>query len=258
VITVITVCKDDAIGLELTTKSLLSQTARNWKQIIVYGESADSTELVAKELSLNDERIQCIKEDKRGIYQAMNQGLARCNSDFVWFMNSSDVFYSPTALERASNLIREKNATLVIGGYKVRNGTKAYFLSNEIRECSAREISLSRRGTCHQSMLFRTEKLVQIGGYDEKLEIVADFDAVMQLALREGGVFSDSDIYSEILPGGGADKAIKFVVRARYDVRKRYFDSPVYNFRSWLLKQLILFKINTREFVKNRTRKFSL
>lgn len=90
-LTVITIVYNNVKDIERTMLSVLHQTYTNIEYIIIDGASNDGTLEV-----INNYRSQLAKvlsEKDKGIYDAMNKGLALANGDYVLFMNSGDEIY---------------------------------------------------------------------------------------------------------------------------------------------------------------------
>ena len=94
-VSVITVCRNAATTLEAC---LLSVAAQGWphvEHIVIDGASTDGTgDILA---SHRDRLAVVVSEPDRGLYDAMNKGVARARGDFVIFLNADDVFAGPAA-----------------------------------------------------------------------------------------------------------------------------------------------------------------
>ncbi len=92
-LSVITIVYNNAIAIERTMLSVLNQTYSNIEYIVIDGASTDGTKEIIQKHS---ERLtQFISEPDKGIYDAMNKGLALATGDYVLFMNSGDEIYAP-------------------------------------------------------------------------------------------------------------------------------------------------------------------
>jgi Glycosyl transferase family 2 len=95
-ISVITVVLNGGQQLEQTIQSVLSQQNVNLEYIIVDGESSDETVDLIKKYSSYISRW--ISGKDNGIYDAMNKGIELSTGNWLNFMNSGDIFYSPYSL----------------------------------------------------------------------------------------------------------------------------------------------------------------
>lgn len=98
VVTIITVVFNSFDTIEDTIYSVINQTYKNVEFIVIDGNSTDGTkEIISKYL----DRISFyLSEDDGGIYDAMNKGIIRAKGDWIFFLNSGDIFYDNFVLER--------------------------------------------------------------------------------------------------------------------------------------------------------------
>ena len=101
-ISVITVCFNSAATIRDTIESVLSQRYSNLEYIIVDGGSTDNTMAIVNEYG--DRIARMVSEPDRGIYDAMNKGVALATGDVVGFLNADD-FYADA--DCVSDIARE-------------------------------------------------------------------------------------------------------------------------------------------------------
>ena len=77
-------------------RSFLDQTHPDKELIVVDGASRDRTREIVEGFGAPE--IRFFSEPDKGIYDAMNKGLARISGDAVGFLNSDDCYASPEAL----------------------------------------------------------------------------------------------------------------------------------------------------------------
>lgn len=96
-LSVITIVYNNVKDIERTMLSVLNQTYKNIEYIVIDGNSNDgTTEIIAK---YKDRLAKFVSENDKGIYDAMNKGLALATGDYVLFMNSGDEIYAPETVE---------------------------------------------------------------------------------------------------------------------------------------------------------------
>lgn len=95
-ISIITVVKNDAAGLEKTILSAWDQQETNFELIVIDGGSTDGTVAVFRKYQ---EKINFwSSEPDHGIFDAMNKGLDKASGEYVIFLNAGDVFSSDKVL----------------------------------------------------------------------------------------------------------------------------------------------------------------
>ena len=100
-ISVITVCRNAREDFLRTQASVNEQTCRDFEWIIIDGDSNDGTKDLLE--TLDSPWVRWISEPDKGIYDAMNKGLAMATGHRVWFMNAGDKFYDEKSLSAVSD-----------------------------------------------------------------------------------------------------------------------------------------------------------
>lgn len=223
-------------GLRETHLSLADQTFSDWEMIIVVGASKDSTLLIAKELGVMDSRIRVLEQSDTGIYSAMNKGIESARGEFIWFMNAGDRFANNLVLLNAIEEISRSDLGLVVGGYQIDKGQaeQVYVYGN--RALTALGFAFNRHGGCHQAMIFRTDLVRKIGGFNPSYSLASDFDLVLRL-IKMSKVRRVSKVYASIEPGGLADQGIFLVHKQKHEIREQILGNPLISIASnfWTL-----------------------
>ena len=114
-ISLVTVTFNSAKTLCDTIHSVLSQSYTNIEYIIVDGLSNDETVTLIKEYEpLFQGRLKWISEKDKGLYDAMNKGIAMASGDIIGIVNSDD-FYCLDALENMVNEIPNEKYFILYG-----------------------------------------------------------------------------------------------------------------------------------------------
>lgn len=95
-ITVITVCWNEADNIENTILSVLNQDYPNIEYIVIDGGSKDGTLEIIKKYS--DRITYWVSEPDKGLYDAMNKGIIHSNGMWINILNSGDIFCSNNVL----------------------------------------------------------------------------------------------------------------------------------------------------------------
>ncbi len=107
-ISVITITYNAEAVLRRTISSVAAQDYTAVEHIIVDGASTDGTLAIAKEYVAqsqtadNGHKVSLVSESDRGIYDAMNKGLALATGDYIVFMNAGDTFHSSKTLSEVA------------------------------------------------------------------------------------------------------------------------------------------------------------
>jgi glycosyltransferase involved in cell wall biosynthesis len=127
-VSIITIVKNHGEGLSRTYESVKQQEFLDWEMLIIVGQSIDDTNEIGYRMAIDDPRIRVIHQDGTGIYAAMNIGLNSAVSEYTWFLNAGDQFFSTLSLSQGISAIRLSKAGLVVGGYQVarKNKNKIY------------------------------------------------------------------------------------------------------------------------------------
>ena len=123
-ISVVTVCYNAADTIEETMLSVLNQTYENVEYIIIDGGSTDGTVDIIKKYAQGGSEFgkyhhdiaYWISEPDKGIYDAMNKGIAAATGDYINFMNSGDRFYNNNIVEGCFSQVRTK-PTIIFGNW---------------------------------------------------------------------------------------------------------------------------------------------
>ncbi|MFY9243735.1 MAG: glycosyltransferase family 2 protein [Polaribacter sp.] len=108
-ISIITVSFNSEATIETTFKSVANQKYKDIEYILVDGGSIDNTLNIAKKYS--DVITELISEPDKGLYDAMNKGIAMASGDVIGLINSDDLFCDNKAIEKVMNIF-EANPTL--------------------------------------------------------------------------------------------------------------------------------------------------
>ena len=110
-VSIITVCFNSAKTIRDTIESVLSQDFPNIEYIIIDGGSTDGTIDIISEY--RSQITHFISQADRGIYDAMNKGIAIATGDVVGILNSDDVYMSTsTVSELMSVMIEQKTDSI--------------------------------------------------------------------------------------------------------------------------------------------------
>lgn len=179
-ISVITVTYNSATTLADTLLSVKLQTYSDIEHIIIDGGSCDSTLEIINTHGSHISKL--VSEPDKGIYYAMNKGLALATGDVVGFLNSDDMFSTTTSLSEIANQFVDKNIDAVYGDLIMVNRERINVVRRFWRPGSY------KAGACtygwmapHPTLYVRRSILLQAGGFNTCYRLQADFDLELRL-----------------------------------------------------------------------------
>ena len=197
-LSIITINRNNASGLEKTMKSVLSQTCQEFEYVVVDGASTDASVEVIKNLAGSfGDRMKWISEPDKGIYNAMNKGMRMATGDYVQILNSGDCLASEDVVERMYKTLEEKAFPSILYGNMLKDMPDGRIIRD--RSFAGREITFLGfyNGTLNHSPAYIKKSLFdKYGFYDENLKIVSDWKWYMQAIIlgEEKPVYADIDI----------------------------------------------------------------
>ena len=182
-ISVITATYNSGRTIGDTLESVLRQTYRDIELIVVDGASRDDTmDIVRRYEPRFGGRMHWTSEPDRGIYDAMNKGIARATGDVIGILNSDDFYTSDTVLKRVAEAMAGGDIDAVYGDiHYVRDGD----LRRCVRYYSSRPFRrwMMRLGfmPAHPSFYCRREVYERCGTFDTTYRVAADFENLLRL-----------------------------------------------------------------------------
>ena|GEM_PF-1695657 len=218
---VITVVFNGEKTIKTTINSVLDQTYENLKYIIIDGGSSDNTIEIVKKYS---SQINCfISEKDTGVYDAMNKGI-KCSMEedaYLLFLNADDFFTSKDIVERVMRQV--KNEDFIYCKINYFSDKEQIILGEEL---NMKELGLKKM-CYHQATFYRKGVFDQIGLYDIRYRIAADYE----MSLR---VFSNpslsrkyiNEIVSNVSAGGLSNQYL-LSINEKIKIIKKYFSLNV-------------------------------
>jgi glycosyltransferase involved in cell wall biosynthesis len=185
-LSIITVNYNNYDGLHTTLQSVRSQTCKPFEHWVIDGGSSDMELDFATLTEKFDFKF--VSEPDRGIYHAMNKGIAKSSGSHLLFLNSGDAFLDNNSLAIFGNKIETKdlyyaNVYQVDGTAKLKTAYPEQ-LDLEYMICY---------GLPHQATIIRKSLFDQVGFYDEKYKIISDWVFFMEALFKQKATYSMTD-----------------------------------------------------------------
>ena len=186
-LSIITINRNNAIGLEKTMRSVVSQTFKDLEYIVVDGASTDDSVGVIKNLESEFNHLKWVSEPDSGIYNAMNKGIRMASGEYIQILNSADCLAASDVTGRMLAALEKAGNPSIFYG----NMVKCFPDGNSIvdKSFAGREITMlgMYTGTLnHDPAYIRRDLFKKYGYYDESLKIVADWKWYLQAIILGG------------------------------------------------------------------------
>lgn len=163
--------------------SVMQQTFSDWEILIVNDGG--------KEVIVNDPRIRYLRhETPLGRSIAASRGLQKAQGEYAIFLDDDDTWH-PTFLERAVDKLKEGYLAVAAHCYKVTEVVKGEDIVEKKRELHRPlkkdvllfELAMGNFLPIH-SCLFQRALALEVGGIDESLPLLEDWDFFLRLVER--------------------------------------------------------------------------
>ncbi len=222
-LSIITVTYQAGQVLPITLRSVASQSWKDLEHIFIDGGSQDETLALIESYARNHERVRYLSEPDRGLYDAMNKGLALARGEYVCFLNAGDSFWAEDTLEKLFRAApREAD---VLYGEHVE-------VDQEGRICDTPRHRPYPRGAlkkahfrtgmsiCHQALIVR-RSLAPL--YDLRYRLAADLDWTIRLLSQNPRSYDSGQVLIRYLAGGLSDRRLRRYIWERTAILYRHF-----------------------------------
>ncbi len=180
-LSIVTVNKDNAAGLEKTLGSIVEQTATDFEFIVVDGASTDGSVQTIEKYSQHP-AMRWLSEPDSGIYNAMNKGIRMATGEYVMMLNSGDWLTGPTILQQLLAQIEFHGNPPILYGSTINTWPDGRTQRNRVSPDARFTMFSFYRGTLdHVGTCIRRELFEQFGLYDESLRICSDWSWFMKV-----------------------------------------------------------------------------
>jgi glycosyltransferase involved in cell wall biosynthesis len=178
-ISIITVVYNGADTIVSAVDSVLRQDHPDVEYIVIDGASKDRTMEILR--SYGDKIAVLVSEPDKGLYDAMNKGVARATGDVVGILNADDFYTDTTVLSAVAREMDRSGADSLMGDLVF---VRPENLEKVVRYYPSRDFTLRKfeRGDMppHPTFFVRREVYARLGNFDTQFRIAADFDLLLR------------------------------------------------------------------------------
>jgi glycosyltransferase involved in cell wall biosynthesis len=215
-ISIITVCFNSASTIEETIQSVAAQQYPHKEHLVIDGASTDGTvEIVRRHPSVT----RWVSEADRGIYDAMNKGIAMASGEIVGTLNADDVYADDTVLSQVAEAFADCAveacfADLVYVDKRDPDKVIRYWKSRPY------QAGLFERGwmPAHPTFFVRRRIYEQFGKFDLNYPRQADFELTMRLlAVHQIRSAYIPSIWVKMRTGGASNNNVRGVIQGNLE-----------------------------------------
>lgn len=217
-LTIITIVYNNVRDIERTINSVITQTYKKIEYIIIDGKSTDGTLDIVEKYSNQISKI--VSEPDKGIYDAMNKGLALATGDYVLFMNSGDEIYDEHTVQEVFD--SSPGADIYYGETEMYNdnweslGRRRHEAPEQFDWTSFKYgMNIS-----HQAIYIRKSILTP---YDLKYKYSSDIDWIIKAAKKSSNIVNVHRYVAKYLVGGMSKKKHRESLKERFQIFTKYY-----------------------------------
>jgi len=229
-VTIITICFNSEAVIKKTIESVLNQTYTDIEYIIIDGASKDKTVEIAEsyKYAFAEKGIdfKIFSEPDKGIYDAMNKGIAKATGELVGLINSGD-FYEPQMIETAVKEYEEKPYDIFYGDINLIKDNGQII----VKKSKYDKFPTSRHWN-HPTMVVRKAYYDEIGTY--KCEgIHDDFEFFLRARKKNARITIKNVTLANFMTGGASNKKSFRQCKKRCKDRYKAYRDNGYGIWSW-------------------------
>ncbi|KAA6317056.1 PGL/p-HBAD biosynthesis glycosyltransferase [termite gut metagenome] len=189
--------------------------------IVIDGASTDGTLSVIEKYRLHIHTL--ISEPDKGLYDAMNKGMALAGGDYLCFLNAGDYFHENNTLQQIVESIDKTNLPDILYGETALVDKNGHFL--RMRRLSAPEKltwKSFKQGmvVCHQAFFV---KRLLAEPYDLQYHFSADFDWCIRMMKKAYFLHNTRMVLIDYLDEGMTSRNRKASLRERFCIMAKHY-----------------------------------
>ena len=219
-ISVITVSYNSAETIGHTLRSVREQTYVDIEHIVVDGGSTDNTLAVVAAEGQHVAKL--VSEKDKGIYDAMNKGIALASGEVVCFINADDFYASTSVLRDVAAAFENAGVDSCYGDLCYVNQTDP---TRVVRYWRSKDFvpGSFEAGWCppHPTFFVRRSVYERLGGFDLSFKIAADFE-LMARYLEAARITSCyiPEVLVKMRLGGTTNRSLSNIFKQNAEIRR--------------------------------------
>lgn len=177
-VSIITVVYNGEQYIKDCLESVLKQNYNNIEYIVVDGQSTDRTLAIVK--NYQSQLSHFISEPDRGMYDALNKGIALAKGDIIGILNADDVLASHDVIGKIVNCFKENQADAVYGNLNYVDQTNTRIIRKWVsKPFKNRDLQLGWM-PAHPTLYVRRALFTSHGNYSLNFGTAADYELMLR------------------------------------------------------------------------------
>lgn len=237
---IITITFNASAVIEPTLQSVAVQTYKNYEYLLIDGASTDDTVAKAVAQGINFSHI--VSEPDKGLYDAMNKGIALATGDYLCFLNAGDALYAPDTLERMVSALEGLNELpeVLYGETAEVDEARCFVRMRRLKAPEVLTWKSFKQGmlVCHQAFFVRRDKALP---YDLKYRFSADVDWCIRVMKSSKKLLNTNIIIVNYLQNGLSLQNHRASLLERFNIMCKHYGviSTVFNHLWFVVRAII-------------------
>lgn len=182
-VSVITISFNAESTIEETIQSVVNQNYNDIEYIVVDGASTDGTLKIVDKYKGQIHKV--VSERDKGVYDAMNKGVALATGDLVAILNADDVYTNSDVIGDVVNAIQTSGADTCYGNLEYVDRldptkVKRLWISGDYNKASF----LNGWMPPHPAFFAKRKLYTEFGGFNTILRTSADYELILRFLYR--------------------------------------------------------------------------
>jgi glycosyltransferase involved in cell wall biosynthesis len=251
-ISIITVAYNSAKTITDTLNAVAMQTHTDIEHLVIDGASKDGTLEIVR--SHDNPQIRLISEPDKGIYDAMNKGLAQATGEVVGFLNSDDFYADSAVLAKIANAFQDPAVDACYADlvYVTQDNSRVvrYWKSKPFAKGDF------AKGWCpaHPTFYVRKSVIERLGLFDPSYKMGVDVEFMMRyLECGQIRAVYIPHVLVRMRLGGASNQSWKNILLQNKEIFAALRKNGVPFSRMWFAANKVLSRLN--QFVVGRIRR---
>lgn len=210
-ISIITATYNSAKTLGICMDSVMQQSYKDIEYILIDGKSKDDTLEVIKSKAEKHSNIIYISEPDKGIYDALNKGIAKATGDVIGFVHSDDFLADPFVISQIVEAFKTESIDGVYGNlHYVQFDDTDKIVRNWVSQPFTPKLLSRGWMPAHPTLFLKNEVYATYGHFNLDYRIAADYDFILRVFKQAHHTFKYLPLtITKMRVGGASNRSLK-------------------------------------------------